>query len=146
VALGTDGAKANNRLDMFDVMKFASLIHKGVALDPTVLPSGHVLRMATLGGAQALGIGGGALRPGSPADLTIVRLDRLHLQPAEPETIVTNLVHSARGSDVDVVMVDGRILVEDGRLTVMDHEEILARATSIGRALLARDAAPRAER
>ena len=52
VSLATDGAKANNRLDMFDVMKFASLIHKGVALDPTVLPSGHVLRMATLGGGE----------------------------------------------------------------------------------------------
>jgi 5-methylthioadenosine/S-adenosylhomocysteine deaminase len=139
VALGTDGAKANNRLDMFDVMKFASLIHRGVALDPTVLPPGHVLRMATLGGARALGIGGGALTPGAIADLIIVRLDRLHLQPAEPETIVTNLVHSARGSDVDVVIVDGRIVVEDGRLTVMDHAEILAQATSIGRALLGKD-------
>ncbi len=136
VALGTDGAKANNRLDMFDVMKFASLIHKGALTDPTVLPPDQILGMATRAGAQALGLSGGAIRPGLPADLTLVRLDRLHLQPAEPDTIVTNLVHAARGSDVDMVMVGGRLLVEDGALTSADHAEILTQASAIGRALL----------
>jgi 5-methylthioadenosine/S-adenosylhomocysteine deaminase len=137
VALGTDGAKANNRLDVFDVMKFASLLHKGVAVDPSVLPPTTILAMATQGGADALGRYSGPLQPGAPADLTLVRLDRLHLQPAAPRTIVTNLVHSARGSDVDAVIVGGRIVVDDGRLVSFDHETVLNQARAVGRALLA---------
>jgi 5-methylthioadenosine/S-adenosylhomocysteine deaminase len=137
VALGTDGAKANNRLDMFDVMKFASLLHKGVACDPALLPPAEVLAMATAAGAAALGEHGGVLRPQAPADLTLIRLDRFHLQPAEPATIVTNLVHSARGSDVDTVLVGGRVVVEDGQLTTFDQNEILSEAAKVGHALLA---------
>lgn len=136
VALGTDGAKANNRLDMFDVMKFASLIHKGVQTDPGVLPPDTVLAMATRHGAHALGIRAGALAPGHLADLALVRLDRLHLQPATPETIVTNLVHAARGPDVDLVMVHGQVLVESGIIQTVDAEAIRARAAAIGTSLL----------
>ena len=136
VALGTDGAKANNRLDMFDVMKFASLLHKGVANDPSVLPPHQVLFMATGGGARALDIEAGAIAPGMLADLVLVRLDRLHLQPATPETIVTNLVHAARGSDVDTVIVGGRVVVERGELKTIEQPAILARLTEIGHGLL----------
>ncbi len=136
VALGTDGAKANNRLDMFDVMKFASLLHKGVATDPSVLPPHQVLAMATGGGARALDIEAGAIARGVLADLVLVRLDRLHLQPATPETIVTNLVHAARGSDVDTVIVGGRVVVERGELKTIDQRAILARLTEIGHRLL----------
>ena len=142
VALGTDGAKANNRLDMFDVMKFASLLHKGVATDPSVLPPPQVLDMATGGGARALDIEGGAIAEGKLADLVLVRLDRFHLQPATPETIVTNLVHAARGSDVDTVIVGGRVAVEHGELKTIDQGAVLARSTEIGRALLHDSAAP----
>lgn len=137
VALGTDGAKANNRLDMFDVMKFASLLHKGVARDPALLPPAQVLAMATAAGAAALGQDGGVLRPQAVADLTLVRLDRFHLQPADPATIVTNLVHSARGSDVDTVLVGGQVVVEDGQIATFDQDEILSKAASVGHALLA---------
>jgi 5-methylthioadenosine/S-adenosylhomocysteine deaminase len=136
VALGTDGAKANNRLDMFDVMKFASLIAKGVALNPTLLPPADVLAMATADGAAALRIDAGEIAPGRLADLTLIAADRFHLQPALPETIVTNLVHAARGSDVETVMVDGRIVVDGGRLTLMDQDELLERYAATGRALL----------
>jgi len=137
VALGTDGAKANNSLDMFEVMKFASLIHKGTHHDPSVLPADQVLTMATRRGAQALGVPSGALAPGMLADLTVVRLDRFHLQPAAPETIVTNLVHAARGSDVDLVMVDGRVIVEGGTVRTVDATAIRARTAKIGARLLA---------
>jgi len=136
VALGTDGAKANNSLDMFEVMKLASLIQKGVRHDPAALPSAQVFTMATQSGAKALGIPAGALAPGMRADLTMVRLDRFHLQPASPDTIVTNLVHAARGSDVDLVMVDGKIVVENGIVQTVDADTIRARAASIGAALL----------
>ena len=136
VALGTDGAKANNSLDMFEVMKFASLIQKGVRHDPAALPSAQVLAMATQSGARALGLPAGDLAPGMRADLTMVRLDRFHLQPASPDTIVTNLVHAARGSDVDLVMVDGKIVVESGIVQTVDADAIRARAAVIGTALL----------
>jgi 5-methylthioadenosine/S-adenosylhomocysteine deaminase len=71
------------------------------------------------------------------ADLTVVRLDRFHLQPAAPETIVTNLVHAARGSDVDLVMVDGRVIVEGGTVRTVDATAIRARTAKIGARLLA---------
>jgi len=136
VALGTDGAKANNSLDMFEVMKFASLIQKGARHDPAALPSAQVLAMATQSGAKALGLPAGVLAPGMRADLTMVRLDRFHLQPASPDTIVTNLVHAARGSDVDMVMVDGKIVVENGVVRTVDADAIRARAAVIGASLL----------
>jgi 5-methylthioadenosine/S-adenosylhomocysteine deaminase len=136
VALATDGAKANNRLDMFDVMKFASLLHKGVGHDPTILKPGEVLGMATADGAAALDLKAGRIAPGQLADLTLVATDRFHLQPAVPDTIITNLVHAARGSDVDTVIVDGRVVVERGRLATLDQDELLARHAATGRALL----------
>ena len=77
VTLATDGAKANNRLDPFDVMKFASLLQKGVLRDPAALPPGQILDMATRCGAAALGIPAGAIVPGLAADLILVRLDSL---------------------------------------------------------------------
>ena len=141
VSLATDGAKANNRLDMFDVMKFASLLAKGVALDPAVLPATDVLAMATREGAVALGIDAGEIAAGRLADLTLVAADRFHMQPAVPQTVVTNLVHAARGADVDAVIVNGKLLVEHGRLVSLDQDELLAHAAATGRALLADAAA-----
>ena len=137
VALATDGAKANNRLDMFDVMKFASLLAKGTARDASVLQAGEVLAMASTTGASMLGIDAGEIAPGRLADLTLVGVDRFHLQPAVPETVVTNLVHAARGSDVSLVIVDGRIVVREGRLTLVDQDQLLARHAAVGRKLLA---------
>lgn len=137
VTLATDGAKANNRLDMFDVMKFASLIHKGTQLDASVLPAPAVLRMATQDGAAALGIQAGAIAAGQLADLTLVDLNQFHLQPATPETVVTNLVHAARGSDVRMVLVDGEVVVEEGRLVRIDTAATLADMQAAGRRLMA---------
>jgi 5-methylthioadenosine/S-adenosylhomocysteine deaminase len=136
VTLGTDGAKANNGLDLFEVMKLASLLHKGTRRDPALLPPAEVLALATRNGAQALAVPAGALAVGLRADLTLVRLDRFHLQPATPETILTNLVHAARASDVDTVLVDGRIVVERGAVRSVDAEAIRRRAAEIGRSLL----------
>lgn len=137
VAVGTDGAKANNSLDMFDVMKFASLIHKGVHQDPSLMPPEAVLAMATRHGAQAVGVvESGVIAQGMLADLTLVNLDRFHLQPATPDTIITNLVHAARGSDVDTVIVGGRIVVEDGSVQNVDQEAVRANAAKVGRQLL----------
>jgi 5-methylthioadenosine/S-adenosylhomocysteine deaminase len=140
VTLATDGAKANNRLDMFDVMKFASLLHKGITGDPATLPPRDILDMATAHGAAALDLPVGAVRPGLKADLVLVRLDGLHVQPCVADTIVTNLVHAARGSDVSMVMVDGQVVVKDGRMTDPRWERLTERARQVGLELL--DAAP----
>ena len=137
VALGSDGAKANNRLDMFDAMKFASLLAKGAARDPALLPPEQVLAMATRHGGSALGLDVGTLVPGVLADFVLLRLDVLHMQPAVPQTVVTNLVHSARGSDVDIVLVGGRVVVENGMLATIDQNALLRQLGATGRALLA---------
>jgi 5-methylthioadenosine/S-adenosylhomocysteine deaminase len=136
VGLATDGAKANNRLDMFDVMKFASLLHKGVSGDPMTLPARDVLDMATRAGASALGLPVGAITPGLKADLVLVRLDGFHLQPCVEETVVTNLVHAARGSDVTMVMVDGEVVVREGRLSDPRWDGLSGRARLAGLDLL----------
>jgi len=136
VALGTDGAKANNSLDMFDTMKFVSLIQKGIHLDPSLLPAAQVIRMATRNGAYALNIPAGTLEPGMLADLALIRLDHFHLQPAIPQTIVTNLVHAARGSDVSLVLVGGQVVVANGCVQSVDEGAIRACASEIGRELM----------
>jgi len=136
IGLGTDGAKANNRLDMFDVMKFASLLAKGATLDPAALPARDVLGMATREGALAMAIDAGEIAPGRLADLTLIAADRFHLQPALPQTVVTNLVHAARGSDVETVIVGGRVVVEGGSVATVDQGALFARYRDAGRELL----------
>jgi 5-methylthioadenosine/S-adenosylhomocysteine deaminase len=136
VTLATDGAKANNRLDMFDVMKFASLLHKGIAGDPAVLPPDEILDMATRRGAAALDLPVGALSPGLKADLVLVRLDGFHLQPSVAETVMTNLVHAARGPDVAMVMIDGHVVSQEGRLLDPRWSDLPQRARQAGLALL----------
>lgn len=144
VTTATDGAKANNRLDLFDVMKFTSLLQKGALRDPTALPPRQVLEMAAGRGGHALHAPIGAIKTGLAADLILVRLDRLHLQPSVPDTVMTNLVHAARGSDVDLTMVAGKILVRDGQLIAMPFEPIRRNALAVGKELMNEATAPQA--
>ena len=137
VTLGSDGAKANNRLDGFDAMKFASLLQKGWLHDPAVLTSREVFAMATSNCAPLLGLNVGMIAPGAKADLVLLRADALNLQPVLPETVLANLVHAARGGDVDTVIVDGRIVVENGRLIALDQSELAAHARQTAKELLA---------
>ncbi|MEM3515008.1 MAG: amidohydrolase, partial [Candidatus Hadarchaeum sp.] len=125
VALGTDGAASNNSLDMFKEMKLASLLAKARRLDPTVLPAMKALEMATINGAAALGLQAelGSLEVGKKADLIIVDLRKPHLSPMHD--IVSHLVYSASGSDVDTVIVDGKILMEKGEVLTLDEEKVL---------------------
>jgi 5-methylthioadenosine/S-adenosylhomocysteine deaminase len=136
VAIATDGAKANNRLDMFDVMKFTSLLHKGRLLNASAMSAQEVLGMGTRLGAQALGVDAGVIAPGKLADLTLVDLQQFHLQPALPETVVTNLVHSARGADVRLVMVGGEVTVRDGRLVNVELSSTLSAMKAAARRLM----------
>jgi 5-methylthioadenosine/S-adenosylhomocysteine deaminase len=132
VGLGTDGAASNNNLDLFQEMDFAAKLHKVHRLDPTVIPAGVVLEMATLGGARVLGMEKeiGSLEVGKKADVIVVDLNRPHLQPVY--SMVSQLVYSATGADVRDVIIDGRLVMENRRLLTLDEEEILRKAREWG--------------
>jgi len=127
VALGTDGAASNNDLDMLGEMRSAALLGKAVSGDASALPAATVLRMATLNGAQALGLGEqtGSLVPGKWADLTAVRMDTLETQPLYDP--VSQLVYSCSREQVTDVWVAGQHLLKERRLTTLDGHEILDR-------------------
>jgi cytosine/adenosine deaminase-related metal-dependent hydrolase len=124
VALGCDGGPSNNDYDMIREMKLAAILHKAVSLDPTIVPAETVLEMATINGAQALGLAHeiGSLEVGKKADLVVLDLDRLHTTPSPNP--VSSLVYAATGGEVDTVMVDGRVLVRGGSLLSMSEEEV----------------------
>ncbi|MEM1550759.1 MAG: amidohydrolase [Candidatus Bathyarchaeia archaeon] len=113
VALGTDSPCSNNSADMFEVMKVAALLHKGVNRDPTVLPAEAVLRMATIDGAKALLWDDkiGSIEAGKKADIIIVDFRKPHLKPVYSE--VSHLVYATKASDVETVIVNGRIIMEN---------------------------------
>ncbi len=125
VGLGTDGAASNNNLDLFLEMDTAAKLHKVHRLDPTVLDAGTVLRMATIDGARALGLSEriGSLEPGKLADVIILDTHKPHLVPMYHP--VSQLVYAARGSDVDAAVINGRIVMEHGRILTFDVEQTM---------------------
>jgi 5-methylthioadenosine/S-adenosylhomocysteine deaminase len=128
VALGTDGAASNNRLDLFEEMRIAALLAKGTAHDPTVLPAADVVEMATLGGARALGLEQsiGAVAPGRYADLIAVSVDNPESAPLYDP--YSHLVFVAGRADVTHAWVAGRPVVTERHLTGCDLPAILRNA------------------
>lgn len=128
VALGTDGAASNNKLDMLGEMRTAALLAKAVAGDATAVPAALALQMATLNGARALGIDDitGSLTPGKSADIAAVDLGELATQPVYDP--VSALVYAAGREAVSDVWVQGRRLVRDRALVGIDEAEIRMRA------------------
>ncbi len=138
VALGCDGGPSNNDYDLIREMKLAAIIHKAVTNDPLVVPAETVLEMATINGARALGLEHeiGSLEVGKKADLVVIDLNRLHTTPSPSP--VSTLVYAATGGEVDMVVVDGRIVVEQGRLLTIDEDEIMGQAHQHANALYQR--------
>lgn len=137
VALGTDGAPSNNRMTLIDEMWLASLIHKGRTLDPTVVPAQAVLAMVTSDAARALlwedEIGSVAV--GKKADLTVIDPDSPAMLPMHDP--VANMVTSMHAHNVESVMADGRWLMRDREVLVVNEQEVMeeakARAAAIAR-------------
>lgn len=141
VGLGHDAAESNNSRDLFEVAKFASLVHRASAVDPSLLSAPEVLRMATAGGATALGTGGGVVEVGRTADLTVVDLASLTFVPLDrddSEQLAAHLAFAADGRDVDTVIVAGRTVYADGHLTLVDEDEIRREANRCFRKIAAR--------
>ncbi|MDR1020345.1 MAG: amidohydrolase [Synergistaceae bacterium] len=129
VALGTDGAASNNRLDMWDEMRAAALMHKGYHRDPTLASARETLRMATLAGASGMGFDSvGLIKEGWSADLALVDISGPRYVGCDAQNLPEFLVYSGSSRDVRATVVDGKVLYRDGRFLTMDAEEITARA------------------
>jgi len=138
VSLGGDSANGSNHFDMLRLMYLAALVPKDARLDPGVMPPERVLEMATIHGARALGLEGeiGSVEAGKRADLVIFDLDTPEWRPLlDP---VSNLVYSASGASVRTVLVDGRVLLDDRRVTTLDEPAVLTRAENLAGPYLAR--------
>lgn len=133
VGIGTDGPASNNDLDMFEEMRLAALLAKGVSGDPTALPAKQALALATIEGARALHMGDitGSLEPGKRADIAIVNLSGLHQTPKfghEGNAIYAQLVYTGKSSDVAHVLCNGRWLMRDRRLLTLDEQDLAVQA------------------
>lgn len=129
VALGTDGASSNNRLDMWEEMRTAALLHKGVTRDPVCVSALDVLRMATYEGARAFGFSQkGMIREGWFADLVLVNLDRPHYIGVNEENLGAYLVYAGSSADIAGTMINGRWIYRNGEYPTLDAEEIVIKA------------------
>lgn len=129
VSIGTDGASSNNNLDLIEEMKTASLLQKVATLDPKVLTSEETVAMATINGARTLGLENeiGSIEVGKKADLILIDTDEANMTP-DSSCISSNVVYAAKGSNVDTTICNGKILMENRKLTTLDEEEIYKKA------------------
>jgi 5-methylthioadenosine/S-adenosylhomocysteine deaminase len=128
VGLGTDGAASNNDLDMFEAMRQAAFLHKLQSKDPRVVSARVAIEMATIGGARVIGRNKelGSLEAGKRADIIVVRMDQPRQTPMYDP--ISHLVYATRGDDVDTTIVDGRVLMREGKVMTLDQATVLANA------------------
>ncbi len=138
VSLGCDGGPSNNCYDMIREMKMAALLQNARVFDPQVVNAETAIEMATINGARALGLQKeiGSIEVGKKADVILVGLKKPHLIPAFNP--VSNLVYAAGGSDVDTVIIDGKIVMQDRVVKTLDESGIMREASERGKKLLER--------
>ena len=128
LGLGTDGAASNNDLDMFEAMRTASLLHKLQTNDPRAVGARAALRMATIGGARALGMEKriGSLEVGKRADIIVVGMSSARQTPMYDP--ISHLVYATKGSDVQATVVNGKVLMRGRKVLTLDEDAILKEA------------------
>jgi cytosine/adenosine deaminase-related metal-dependent hydrolase len=138
VALGTDSPNNSNHLDLVRAMNMAAIQYKDARQDMRQIPAETALELATLRGAQALGLGGelGSIEPGKRADLVLFDTQRPEWQALFNP--VNNLVYNADGRSVHTVIVDGRVVVDAYRQSFVDEARLFAKVQELGEGLLAR--------
>jgi 5-methylthioadenosine/S-adenosylhomocysteine deaminase len=144
LGLGTDGAASNNDLDLWDAVRLAALLPKGVAKDPTLVPAQEAVRLATRGGAELMGLGDvvGTLEVGRRADLCVIDTTAPHLAPLYHP--YSHLAYAVRGSDVVHTVVDGRVVYRDRKHLTLDVDAIRADVARLSREIAAACSAPKA--
>jgi 5-methylthioadenosine/S-adenosylhomocysteine deaminase len=125
VGLATDGAVSNNTLDVWESMRLMAMTQKQAQASPEVMTIAEVLHVATRGSAQVIGLADqiGAVEPGCLADLILVDMSGAHVQPLH--SVTASLVYSTRASDVQTVVVDGKVIMRDRQLLTLDKAEIV---------------------
>ncbi len=126
VGLGSDGSACGHRQDLFENMKMLVLMHRLHNLDPKASFASEALEIATRGGAAVHGINAGTLTPGALADIIVIDATRPHLAPLHRP--IAGIVYSVRAGDVEMNIIGGEIVVENGRCTRVDQDEIVAEA------------------
>jgi 5-methylthioadenosine/S-adenosylhomocysteine deaminase len=135
VSLGTDSSASNNNLDLFEEIRLAALLHKGVSGDPTAIPALDALKMGTIDGARSIWLGEvGMLRAGYKADFIAVDMNQPHFVPRTD--MVSHLVYSASGADVVDVCINGRWVMQKRELLTIDIERVMFDATKSFQGLL----------
>lgn len=123
VSLGTDSSASNNNLDMFEEMRLAALIHKGVSGDPVAVPATEALKLGTVSGAESIWLDKvGTLAAGMKADFIALDIDRPHFFPRSD--FISHVIYAASAGDVTDVFVDGKALVRDRECLTLDEEKI----------------------
>lgn len=130
VALGTDGPGSNNGQNMFREMNFHALLHKGINHDAVAVGASDTYKCATINGAKALNLENiGELKVGNKADLFVMDINQPQFYPRN--NMLGALCYSARGTEIETVMVDGKILIENGKSTTLDEEKIYYNASKV---------------
>ncbi|MGE4588513.1 MAG: amidohydrolase [Acidaminococcaceae bacterium] len=131
VGLGTDGTSSNNNLDMLEEARLTAMLHKNNKNNPAIIPARQALNLATKQGALALGFSDvGEIKVGQKADLVLYDMRKPYWYPRHDRTSL--FIYAANSSDADTVIVDGKILMENGNLLTIDEEKVYAEANKCG--------------
>ena len=131
VSLGTDGQGSGSNLDMFETMKFTVLLQKGINEDPELLPAYEILKMATINGAKTLGLSReiGSIEIGKKADIIMININNILTQPLN--NVFAEIVYNIKGTDVEMTMINGKIIMENRKLNGVKETEIFEKCNQI---------------
>ena len=130
VSLGTDGQGSGSNLDMFETMKFTALLQKGINENPEDLPAYEVLKMATINGTKALNLNEtGKIEEGKLADLIIINMEETITNPIN--NIFAEIVYNVKGSNVDTTIINGKVLMENRKISNVNKKEIIQKCEEI---------------